>query len=92
MMHNKTADGAVTDYLNSLLLDTQLGSSENRSSEPVLRFAHVEPGQELAVLWQGPLTEPQQLYRDFMLLSLCRSVSGRRLKHTMLKSLTRISH
>lgn len=78
---------AVDDYFSSLLLDTQIGHTDVDADEPVLRFARVEPGFELTALWQGALSAPQQLCADLFLLSCLKTVSGRRLKKSMLDAI-----
>lgn len=81
----------VDDYFSSLLLDTQVDSNNEEHGEPVLRFARVEPGYELRVFWNGPLTRAQQLCSDFILLSCLSKVSGKRLRQSMLDSISSVS-
>ena len=91
-MNTEKTTSVVDDYLNALLLDTQIPVEEKSPREPALRFARVERGFELVTFWCGSLSAPQQLCRDLTLLSLCRSVPGRRLKNAMLNATTLIGH
>jgi hypothetical protein len=91
-MNTKKTSSVVDDYLNALLLDTQISVEETSSREPVLRFARVERGFELVTFWCGALNVPQQLCRDLTLLSMCRSIPGQRLKKAMLNATTFIGH
>ncbi len=86
MIQEKSATGVVDDYLNALLFDTQLTAQETEQEEPVIRFARVEPGFELVAFWAGSLNKAQQLTKDFMLLSLCSSIPGQKLKRAVLEA------
>jgi hypothetical protein len=82
-----TGKSAVDDYFSSLLLDTQVGQPEVESDEPVLRFARVEPGYEVAAIWSGTLTAPQQRCVDLFLLSCLRSLPGTKLRMALLNAI-----
>jgi hypothetical protein len=75
---------AVEDYFSSLLFDSQSPSDNRDSAEPAFRFARVEPGFELMSYWSLPLTKPQQLCSDLLLLSCLKNITGTRLRKSML--------
>ncbi len=88
-MSNSTLNSqtAVQDYFSSLLLDTQKMDDADSGSTPVLRFALVKPGFELAALWRSPMTPAQQRCQDFMILAMLQQCSGPRLRVALLNSI-----
>ena len=79
----------VNDYMLNLLMDTQLTSDIDEDSEPSLRFAKVEKGHEMVMLWREPNSEAQTIMMNLTILSLVKKLPLSRLKNAMLLTINR---